>query len=317
MGLTKFPYGVSSFGVPVFGSGQIPTTTGDYYFVSSVATNDSIAGVDQPDYGTMDKPFATINYAISKCTASNGDIIVVGPGHAETITATSTAISTSGVQIIGLGNGLLRPTFTFGAAAATITVSAANCSIVNCVFVANFADVAAAFTLAAAKDFRIQNNLFTDTSAILNFLNIVVTNATNNTADGLVYSGNQRDGLATGGIADVSVLGNLDRLQICDNVSVCASTANVGHMLTMSSKVVTNAQILRNYVHVVGAVTASQSIFMTGSSTTNTGICAFNLSGSLCATTPLFCTATLTFRLFENYYNGTVTGSGTLLPAAA
>jgi hypothetical protein len=55
---------------------------------------------------------------------------------------------------------------------------------------------------------------------------------------------------------------------------------------------------------------------MTGSSATSTGVCARNYASSLDTTGALFCTATLTFSLFENYYTGAVANSGLLWPAA-
>ena len=50
-----------------------------------------------------------------------------------------------------------------------MTVSAANVTVKNCHHIGNFLDVAAAYTLAAAKDFRLENNTFVDTSASLGF----------------------------------------------------------------------------------------------------------------------------------------------------
>ena len=78
MGLTNFPNGISSFGVPVLGGGAI-TTTGSIFFVDSVTGSNGNSGADS------DHPFATIDYAIGKCTANKGDHILVMPGHNEAI----------------------------------------------------------------------------------------------------------------------------------------------------------------------------------------------------------------------------------------
>jgi len=62
MGLTQFPNGISSFGIPVIGGSQIPVTTGTYFFVDDSGSNAN-DGLD-PDH-----PVATIEYAFGLCTA--------------------------------------------------------------------------------------------------------------------------------------------------------------------------------------------------------------------------------------------------------
>lgn len=288
----------------------LPYTTGDYYFVHSVTGSNGNTG-KKPE-----KPFATVQKAIDSCTASKHDVVVLMPGHVETVTATNIAHNKAGVQVVGLGIGLSRPTFTYGAAAATITVSAANGSWKNCVFIANFADVAAAFTIGAAKDFHITDSHFKDTSAILNFLSIVVTGATANAADGLKVQNNYFLGLATAPNAFVSVLGNLDHLQLLDNYVDMAATNDVGHFLTIAALVIRGARIFRNQLNVVGATNAAVGIFITGSSTTNTGMVMLNYVTSLDTTTALLITAAINLAVHQNYLSGVVAGSGTLFPAA-
>ena len=53
---------------------------------SSVLPDKGIAGSNNND-GTYLRPFATIDYAIGRCTGSRGDIIAVMPGHTEDIAA--------------------------------------------------------------------------------------------------------------------------------------------------------------------------------------------------------------------------------------
>lgn len=118
MGITNFPHGVSSFGIPVLGSGG-DVTTGNIYFVHSGTGSDGNNGTDK------ETPFATIDYAIGKCTANNGDIIYVMPGHDENPTTSITA-DVAGIWIRGLGHGTSRPTITFGALAAALDITAAS-----------------------------------------------------------------------------------------------------------------------------------------------------------------------------------------------
>ena len=86
------------------------------------------AASDSAGFGqNPDAPFATIDYAIGKCTASAGDVIFVMPGHTENLTlATSCAVDVVGVSIIGLGSGTLMPTLSTTAAAGCVAISASS-----------------------------------------------------------------------------------------------------------------------------------------------------------------------------------------------
>ena len=223
--------------------------------------------------------------------ASAGDRIYVAPGHTETVTATSIALNKAGITIICLGNGRNRPTFTYGAAAATIAVSAANVTWVGGRFVANFLDVAAAFTLAAAKDFTLADAGFEDNSTILNFLSIVVTNTTDNAADGLTVSGCSWWGLAATCNAFISVLGALDRLLAQGNEVNLRATNDAGHFITLAAKAIRAARIRYNTLIILGAAGSAVGIFLTGSSTASDGIVGFNNAASLDTTAELIATA--------------------------
>lgn len=144
-------------------------TTGSIFWVHSGT------GTDAAGYGSNpDSPLATIDYAVGLCTASKGDRIYVMPGHAEAITAaTSCVVDVIGVQIIGLGSGSLQPTLSFTtAAAATVSVTAANVLIQNIRFYSNFTDgIAAGVTLGAAADgFRMKNCRFEEAANTKEFL---------------------------------------------------------------------------------------------------------------------------------------------------
>lgn len=131
MGITRFPHGVSSFGVPIMGGGtQIPVTTGTYYFVDSATGSNANDGKD-PDH-----PVATIDYAIGLCTANKGDVIVVMPNHAETIsTAGGIDADVEGITIVGLGHGQNVPKVTIsGSSAADIDIDADSVTFDNLEF---------------------------------------------------------------------------------------------------------------------------------------------------------------------------------------
>ncbi len=263
------------------------------------------------DGKSPDSAMTTLQAAVN--AASANDRIYVAPGHAETVTSSSHTLSKAGVTIFCLGSGTAVPAFTFSTAAATINVTAANVTFIGGRFAANFLDVASAFTVSAVN-FRCEGGYFHG-GASLNFLSCFTTGSTDNTADGMTIVGNVWYNLDTSPLAFISILQACINLHITDNIVDSASTADVGHFITFAAKVVLNCRILRNILNVVGATSQAVGIFATGSSTTSTGIMAYNLVQSLDTTTELLVTATLDFAMFENYYSGNLQASGKLWPA--
>lgn len=143
---------------------NLPEHPGNIWFVDSGATYAS----DAAGFGkNPDKPFATLDYAIGNCTASNGDVIYVMPGHAEAInTASGIDVDVAGVSIIGLGKGSLRPTITCGSdeTATTVTLASAGMSLENVLFVAGV-DSLAVMIEVDADDVTINNCEFREGSA--------------------------------------------------------------------------------------------------------------------------------------------------------
>jgi hypothetical protein len=123
-----FPNGVVIRGVPV-----LNTYGGNIFWVDSVAGSNGYPG-DRPS-----RAFGTIDYAIGRCTDNNGDVIVVMPNHAETVTADSGVdVDVAGAAIVGLGSGEDRPTVTFTTATtADFKMAAANTSVYGLVFKCN------------------------------------------------------------------------------------------------------------------------------------------------------------------------------------
>lgn len=107
-------------------------STGQRWFVDSGAT---LTGDVTGKGMTPDAPFATIDYAIGQCTASNGDIIYVMPGHTETLSSPADiAVDVAGIKIQGLGWEGSKPLLnidTEHTEAAPILISAAGCIFDN------------------------------------------------------------------------------------------------------------------------------------------------------------------------------------------
>jgi hypothetical protein len=132
-------------GVPTMGMAGVPMSNGNYWFVDSAIGSDG-------NVGSASSPFATTTQALSKCIASNGDVIVLCPGHAETIsTAGGINVNVAGVSIVGLGVGRNRPVFTFATStAATMTITAANVAISNIVGTTSVDQIVSPFVVSAA-----------------------------------------------------------------------------------------------------------------------------------------------------------------------
>lgn len=295
-------------------------TTGRFFLVgkASLANISEVKAMYSSYADGVPVVYTTIALANAACVAGRGDIIMVLPGHTESIaSATALTMSISGVTVLGLGLGSLRPVVTLDTAAtATINVTAAGVTFKNIVFVANFADVASCFTLTTAKDFNVDSCEFRDTSSSLDFLCIVTTAATDNAADGLKFTNNYVYSLPTTDGAVVSILGNVLRLNVSDNIVDKAATNDAGHMITASSKILGGVRILRNILTVVGSSGGAVGIFFTGSGATSSGVLGFNNVWSLDTTGGLLMTASTGIRPMQNYLSGAVDKSGTLIPTA-
>lgn len=125
--------------------------SGNVFYLDSGAT----FGQDQPDHGlTTSHPFATLDYAFSRCTANNGDVIYALPGHAET--GTAIGLDVAGVSVICLGHGRARPTWTATTGASDLfDVSVANIYLENAILLGAASGCTALIDLAAGgTDFR-------------------------------------------------------------------------------------------------------------------------------------------------------------------
>lgn len=180
MGLTNFPNGVTSFGIPVLPSAS-PVVTGNAFFVDSATGSDGGAG------NSPEKPFKTIDYAIGRCTANKGDIIYVMPGHSETVTgAGGITCDVAGVSIIGLGSYGLAPQILMdGAATVTCLITAANVTLDNLVFKAGHADIAI-WGKVTGKGCIIKNCRFIENVATENWIDVIHAGTADNDYDGLV-----------------------------------------------------------------------------------------------------------------------------------
>lgn len=168
-----FPYGLTVRNVPV-----APAHANKVFYVHATYGSDG-------NPGTWDRPFATLDYALSKCTSDKGDVIYLKAGHSETITgAGGITLDVAGVSIIGLGTYDARPTFLMdGGTTVTCLVTAANVRVENCIFKAGHADVVV-FATITAKGNEWVSCRFEENIATENFKTIFSVGAADNDSDG-------------------------------------------------------------------------------------------------------------------------------------
>lgn len=124
---------------------------------------DSVSGTDGAGYGrNPDRPFATLDYAVSHASVSTGDTIYLMPLHAENLAADSAVdVDVSNLQIIGLGWGGCRPTFTATAIAGDFKLAASCGRLENILFLSGV-DATTGLLEVSAADWLIYNCEFRD-----------------------------------------------------------------------------------------------------------------------------------------------------------
>jgi len=307
-GVSSYPNGFAN-GVSIRGIPLQQAHPGEVFWVnnSTVLAKGGIGGSNN-NKGTYKQPFSTLDYAVGKCTANRGDIIMIMPGHAETYstpTATSDdlTLDVAGIAIIGLGAGSLRPTFTFDTAnTVTVAVTAANVAIYNCAFVGNFLSNAIMFTLTTAKNFALIKNHFSDTSASLNTVNIIESTGAANTVDGLYCEGNRASMLGTTFNCFAVLAATARGMTFIDNIVDSIDTADAPALLNVTG-IVTDLYMARNTVGVLGTTNANIILKVTG--TTSTGFFDQNVCHSL-DTTGVMATVNGGYRFSRSEHGGAV-----------
>lgn len=259
--MSTFPQGFAN-GLNVQGMPILNTYPGRVFWLDSVNGSNN-------NRGTFARPFASLSGALSMMASPAptvyNDVLMVKPGHTETISsATALNLYASGVQIIGLGTGQNRPTFTLDTAnTATITVTGTDVTIQNCVFVANFLNIASLFTMSGASvTASISGTTMTVTvvgsgtlyagstlsSATSGFLaGTKIVNQISGTTGGVgTYTVNRSQTVASGTITTVSRNFQLNQCEVYDTSSVLnflavcttSTTSNASDGLTLANNTI-------------------------------------------------------------------------------
>ena len=306
MPMSSYPHGFTS-GLTVRGMPLTVAHPGKVFFVnnSSAIAEDGIGGSDS-NPGTYQKPFSTIDYAIGRCTSGRGDMILVMPGHVETITAADAILcDVIGVAIVGLGTGSLKPRIDFNNTAATVGVSVDNVTLKNLHFRALISAVVVGVNVKAdADDVAIEDCLFTAETAGTDEFNHSIR----------FVDGNSRCSVAKTTI-DMGIAGavagiHLDADTAFLTIEDCVirgdySTANITGDTTLSTNLLIQRNLLENGIG--GNLGTEPGIeLLTGS----TGTIQYNNIVCNLATKAASVVAD-TCLLFENYYNEDISSSAT------
>lgn len=288
MAKTHFPRtGGQSWTTSFYEPGQ---TTGNVFYVSSGSGTTT-----GPGY-SPETAFSTIDAAIGACTASNGDVIYVMPGHTETVTgAAGVALDVAGVTVIGLGTGRQRGKVNFTTAtAASFDISAASCTVKNLVFT-NAIDAQTAMINVSAADVSILDCEVQTGNASTQAVLGVLTTAS---ADRLRIENCNFHGLVDAGTtAQIKLVGG-DSAVIKGNI-LCGACATNGNILNATTAA-TNLQILGNYMLNQTADGNNKNIVLDGSTT---GLIADNRMAIIDSTGPAPVTAAGAY-VSANYWTG-------------
>lgn len=317
MAISNYPNGFTN-GVTLRGMPVTVAQPGQVFWVnsSSVISPDGIAG-SNGNPGTYQKPFGTIDYAIGKCKAGRGDIIMVMPGSTATVSAAgSITADVAGVAIIGLGQGSLAPTISFTTATtASIVVSAANVSFKNIRFSAAFADIAEAFTPSAAN-LLLEDCVFFDSAVNLNFLSIMDTGTTDNQCDGFTMINCSWITPDAATLTACSIDADLNGLAISGCYMNLGVNTNDLPILAIvaTGKDLTNVNIQNNTL--IRLNDANPLLVTADTTTANTGVIRNNTVRHLDVAAELLVTLGTNISFTANLCSAAVDTSGFLVPAA-
>ena len=197
--ITSFPQGFAN-GVALRNLPVLNTHWGNVFWVDSGTGSNT-------NKGTHRRPFATIDYAVGRCTANNGDIILVAPGHTETVTAAGGLdLDVAGITLIGLGSGSDRPTINFTTAVtADMDVDAANITMHNFLFTGGIDALTGPIDVNAA-DFALIGCETRDVTG--QTVDFIVTDA--NADRLLIQDWTHRGAAAAGAASAISIVGGDD-----------------------------------------------------------------------------------------------------------
>ncbi len=288
--------------------------TGMLFVVDSSSTLDR----DVASSGNFASPFSTINYAIDRAgartananpAANSGSLILVLPGHAETITtADQIDADLAGLTIWGVGSGSDRPTLTYTVAAGQFTVGASSVTIGNIRFISSVTAVLIGINIEDGVDYtQIINCEFGVDSTGTDEFNATIYFVNDHT--GSLIEGNTIDMGLGGAVQAIHMDADTAFTTIRNNViRGDYSTANISGDTTLSTNILIENNLLENGIGgnlgtepVIELLTAT-----TGTIRNNDMVCdVASPNDAVVADTCLY---------FGNRYSETIAGNSTDMP---
>jgi len=245
----------------MLGSGPLGMGRGNTIYVDS-----QVGGSDGTSPSTA---LATLDSAFAKCSANQGDVIVVMPNHAETITgAGGITHDVAGVSVIGLGTYNQRPRFLMDAGTAvTYLISAADAYVANLDFASGHSNVVTCFNVTGVGA-HIDNCKFRNNTTNEDFLTCIKATGADASANGLRVTDCDWYTIDTDDAAMITIAGSLADLWVWNNHMITSSATAAQLISVATGKLLTNADIGWN--RVINAMTAGE-LFISNDGTTNTG----------------------------------------------
>lgn len=311
MAMSSYRFGFED-GVLIRGMPIGITHPGNVYWVDSGSSSHG-------GRGDFRQPFATLGAALTYIASNgsgNGDLVMIKPGHSETITGAggiTMSSSHAGVAVIGMGTGSLRPTFLMDAATTvTVVITGANVSMKNLVFKGGHNTIATCFDIDAAG-FTADGLEFKDNTTDEHFvIAFTIGSATDNTCDDITIENCVWKSEDAGITEFITLTGDTDNLTLRNNIVIV--DAADAQFLAQASGDDLNGFVCVGNMFVTG-LADTDDVFIDNDQSDNSGIVAYNLVGHHDAGGAVEIDVD-GVRMFENYYTATDTTSGALAPTA-
>jgi hypothetical protein len=284
------------------GLGEAGPFTGEVFYVakSGLQARTWLDGRVQSDH-----LFLTLGAALAKCVANRGDVIYICPGHTSTITSAGLAINVAGVSIIGLGNGNLRPIFSWANTDSVCTISAANVLIKNILTTNTVDECVSMFLVTGAGVTLDAVDFYQTTGQALQWL------LTTNAADQLTIKNCKHNSTAAAASAQswIELVGP-DQTRIYNNTIWATAYASTSSICINGSTAVVQCEIVGNRIAWLGATITNIIKLASGS----TGIISDNRCAGGAAVVAAASIVGNGCMMFENYVTNTAAKSGLLDP---
>jgi hypothetical protein len=206
------------------------------------------------------RTYPTLDSALGQCASGNGDTVFVLPGHAENISAADQMANlVAGTNIVGLGTGNGRPTFTWTAATSSFLLDVANVVISNCILNmepgTGTVTVSAPMTISAAGCGLVNCRARTSTDASnLATVPLLLTDG----ADDCYLLGNRFYGATAGECTTQVDIAGADRLVMRDNVFKGATASVAVGIVRFKATAATDVTLENNvYINKKASSTAA------------------------------------------------------------